>query len=238
MASGISDQTSPDSTKLGGWLFRHRTAIPIPIAIALVVIPGGDAALSWTLVIAGVMLTLLGEALRLASVHRIGVISRTRSERLGPLVTSGPFAYVRNPLYIGNMLIWVGFSVTAGLVWAVPVVLSLLLAEYHAIVRWEEQRLQSRYGDGFAAYRAGVPRWLPRTGAWHRVAPIPHPAVPGTDLSAAVPGTDGREGVPGTDAPGDAPGEGFSWRETFFSERGTLIAIVAGYVLLWLKARS
>ncbi len=225
MASGISDQTSPDSTKLGGWLFRHRTAIPIPIALVLLVAPAGAAARSWTPVVTGVVLTLVGEALRLASVHRIGVISRTRSERLGPLITSGPFAHVRNPLYIGNVLIWTGFSVTAGLVWAAPIVALMLLAEYHAIVKWEEQLLESRYGDGFGAYRAAVPRWVPRASPWHRVALISRPSVPGTEGQKAVAGE-------GTSR------EGFSWRETLFSERGTLIAIAAGYVLLWLKARS
>jgi protein-S-isoprenylcysteine O-methyltransferase Ste14 len=225
MASGISDQTSPDSTKLGGWLFRHRTAIPIPIALVLLVVPAGAAAHSWTLVVAGVMLTLSGEALRLGSVHRIGVISRTRSERLGPLVTSGPFAYVRNPLYIGNVLIWAGFAVTAGLVWVTPIAVALLLVEYHAIVKWEEQLLRSRNGDTYEAYRAAVPRWVPRLGARHRLPP---------SQAQPVPGTGNRESVPGTGSAGD----GFSWRETCFSERGTLLAIVAGYVLLWLKARS
>ena len=49
------------------------------------------------------------------AVHHIGVISRTRSDRLGPLVASGPFALVRNPLYLGNIALWVGFALTARL---------------------------------------------------------------------------------------------------------------------------
>jgi protein-S-isoprenylcysteine O-methyltransferase Ste14 len=222
MSSGISDQTSPDSTKLGGWLFRHRTAIPIPFAVALLTLRNGLSAFSWTLIAAGVILTVGGEAIRLAAVHRIGVISRTRSERLGPLVTGGPFAYVRNPLYIGNVLIWVGFAVTARLVWAAPVVAILLVAEYHAIVKWEEQLLDSRYGDQYGVYRTAVPRWVPRLSAWHRPAPISRQAVPGTESAPPVPGTEQL---------------GFSWSETMFSERGTLVAIALGWVLLWIKAR-
>jgi protein-S-isoprenylcysteine O-methyltransferase Ste14 len=207
--SGISDQTSPDSIKIGGWLFQRRTAIPVPFALALLLLRVGEAPFSWTLVGTGVVLTGLGEALRLAAVHHIGVISRTRSERLGPLIVTGPFAVVRNPLYIGNALIWVGFALTSRLVWAAPVIAVLILAEYHAIVRWEERLLESRHGAAYRAYAACVPRWFPGLGTLGRTVQA---------------------------VQGEAP-TGFSWRETLFSERGTLIAIAVGYALLWIKAR-
>lgn len=207
--SGISDQRSPDSTAIGGWLFRHRTSIPVPVALGLLFLRVGEASFSWTLILGGAVLTLAGELIRLWAVQHIGVISRTRSERLGPLVDSGPFGIVRNPLYVGNILIWVGFAVTARLVWLAPVVLVLLALEYHAIVRWEERLLESRIGDAYRDYLTRVPRWMPGFGRNGRK---------GRD--------DGRER------------SGFSWSETFFSERGTLIAIASGYLLLWLKARS
>ncbi len=92
--------------------------------------------------------------MRLWGVHHIGAISRTRSERLGPLVATGPFALVRNPLYVGNIALWVGFALTARLVWLAPVILVLLALEYHAIVRWEE-RCSSR---GWARPTATTPR--------------------------------------------------------------------------------
>jgi protein-S-isoprenylcysteine O-methyltransferase Ste14 len=128
-------QIQPDpTTRLGGWLFRHRTALPLPVAVAILAIPAGDAASAATLVVSGVSVTVLGELIRLWAVHHIGVISRTRSDRLGPLVDSGPFAIVRNPLYVGNIMLWVGFALTARLMWLAPVILALLGAEYHAIV--------------------------------------------------------------------------------------------------------
>jgi protein-S-isoprenylcysteine O-methyltransferase Ste14 len=214
----ISDQRSPDSTKIGGWLFRHRTSIPVPFALTLLLLRVAEAPPSWTLIGGGVVLTALGETIRLWAVHHIGVISRTRSDRLGPLIDSGPFGLVRNPLYIGNILLWVGFALTARLLWLAPIVLALLAVEYHAIVRWEEQLLESRLGEAYRAYAARVPRWLPilerrARGARRKDRFAPHL---GSSASSAF---------------------GFSWRETFFSERGTLMAIAAGYVLLWLKAR-
>lgn len=148
-------------TRLGGWLFRHRTIIPLPLAIALLLVQPGDTAHSIWLVPSGVTLSALGEALRLWAVRHIGVISRTRSDRLGSLVASGPFAIVRNPLYLGNIAMWTGFAIAARLLWLVPIVIVLLALEYHAIVRWEEQLLEARLGDEYRAYAARVARWFP-----------------------------------------------------------------------------
>lgn len=191
--------------RLGGWLFKYRTSIPLPIVAALLLIPARASATSLSTSVAwlGVPTVALGEAVRLWAVHHIGVISRTRSDRLGPLIDTGPFSLVRNPLYLGNILLWAGFAVIAHLFWLAPVVAVLLALEYHAIVRWEERLLESRIGAPYRAYTARVPRWLPRLGA-----PLAAPS-----------------------------GGAFSWVETFYSERGTLIAIAAGYVLLWAKSR-
>src|SRR3989441_8442692 len=131
-------------THLGGWLFRHRTIIPLPLAIAVLLLRIGEAPPSKWLIASGIGLTLTGEAIRLWAVHHIGAISRTRSDRLGPLVATGPFAYVRNPLYLGNILLWTGFAVSARLIWFAPIAVVLLALEYHAIVRWEEGLLAER----------------------------------------------------------------------------------------------
>jgi len=186
---------------MGGWLFRHRTIIPLPLAL-LLLLPAGRPAL------AGLALIAAGEALRLWAVRHIGTISRTRQDRLGPLVDTGPFALARNPLYIGNIMLWVGFALVAARPWLVALVLVLLAFEYHAIVRWEEQLLVNRLGERYRAYAARVPRWIP------------------TLASLAGLGRAGPE--PRT----------HSWPEVLFSERGTLVAIAAGCLLLWLKARG
>jgi protein-S-isoprenylcysteine O-methyltransferase Ste14 len=197
--------THPDATtRLGGWLFRHRTSLPGPVALAIVMLPGRESA-SPFLVGAGVAVTIIGELIRLWGVHHIGAISRTRSERLGPLVANGPFALVRNPLYAANILLWVGFAIAARLLWLAPIILVLLALEYHAIVRWEETLLESRLGQAYREYAARVPRWIPSFNRGHR------------GLRRAT--------------------DGFSWSATLFSERGTLIAIGAGYLLLWIKAQ-
>jgi protein-S-isoprenylcysteine O-methyltransferase Ste14 len=167
-----------------------------------VLIPGTQNAEPTPLWLSGAALVLAGEAVRLWAVHHIGVISRTRSDRLGPLISTGPFSLVRNPLYLGNLALWAGFAVSARLLWMVPLILVVLGLEYHAIVRWEEHLLTARLGDSYREYAARVPRWLPK------FAPIKQASSPAT----------------------------YSWRETFFSERGTLVAIAAGYLLLYAKS--
>ena len=149
-------------------------------------------------------------------VHHIGAISRTRSERLGPLVASGPFARLRNPLYVGNIALWVGFALTARLVWLAPVILVLLALEYHAIVRWEETLLESRLGNAYRDYAARVPRWMPVL--FYR-------------------GERRERGDRALATLGLVKQQAFSWRATLFSERGTFVAMAVGYLLLWTKAR-
>jgi protein-S-isoprenylcysteine O-methyltransferase Ste14 len=207
----------PDATtRLGGWLFRHRTTLPLPVAIAILAIRPGSASGSAALAGSGVAVTVLGELIRLWGVRHIGVISRTRSDRVGPLVATGPFAIVRNPLYVGNILLWVGFALTARLAWLAPVILVLLGAEYHAIVRWEERLLESRLGDAYRTYAARVPRWMPALDRGARRDRRAKDLSAGSARSAVNPS---------------------SLRETLFSERGTLLAIAVGYALLWLKAQ-
>jgi protein-S-isoprenylcysteine O-methyltransferase Ste14 len=188
-------------------LFAHRTWLPFPVILALALIP---AATSRSLLLTGTVLVALGEAVRLWAVRHIGVISRTRSHRLGPLVQSGPFAYVRNPLYLGNMALWLGFTLSAGPLWLVPVVLGVLAGEYHAIVRWEETLLAGRLGPPYVDYMGRVPRWNFLSAAAHR-----------RSTGSPVSGATARPL--------------FTWRDTIFSERGTLAAIVVGYVLLLMK---
>jgi protein-S-isoprenylcysteine O-methyltransferase Ste14 len=218
-------QERDTTTRLGGWLFRHRTVLPLPFAAAILGLRIGLAPASIGPIAAGVLVTMAGELLRIWGVHHIGAISRTRADRLGPLVSTGPFALVRNPLYLGNIAIWVGFAVTARLVWLAPLILVLLGLEYHAIVRWEEKLLESRLGDTYHEYSAHVPRWFPRL----------------FNRGARRDRRDRREknvqDISSVSAVSASSTGGESWRATLFSERGTLLAIAAGYLLLWLKAR-
>jgi protein-S-isoprenylcysteine O-methyltransferase Ste14 len=108
----------------------------------------------------GLVVVAAGLSIRYWSVSYIGTISRTRASRLGPLMSAGPFALVRNPLYVGNFLIWIGFAIASGLLWMVPAAWALFALQYSAIVRFEEAALTRHFGESYEAYLRDVPRWI------------------------------------------------------------------------------
>jgi protein-S-isoprenylcysteine O-methyltransferase Ste14 len=114
-----------------------------------------------TAIVMGVVLVLAGQALRFWAVRHIGVISRTRANRLGPLITSGPYAAIRNPLYVGNWLLWTGFVLAARVWWMLPIAWAAFALQYGAIAQWEEEFLAAQ-SPVHAAYVSTVGRWLPR----------------------------------------------------------------------------
>jgi hypothetical protein len=157
---------------------------------------------------------------------------------LGPLIDTGPFALIRNPLYVGNILLWVGFALVARLVWLAPVVVLLLGAEYHAIVRWEESLLVTRLGDAYRAYTSRVPRWLP---TFNRARPSTLRGPQGRPEHSRRATSSGRAMttpfmVSQSNHEPKPSAELFSWKDTLFSERGTFVAMASGYLLLWIKA--
>lgn len=78
------------------------------------------------------------------------------------LATGGPYARVRNPLYLGNILILAGATAASELLWLLPLGGAWALLVYGQVVRHEERRLSEKYGPAYRDYRASVPRWMPR----------------------------------------------------------------------------
>jgi protein-S-isoprenylcysteine O-methyltransferase Ste14 len=77
------------------------------------------------------------------------------------LTTSGPYQFVRNPLYIGNIILCVGAVITSELLWLIPVTIFWCLGIYSIVVRYEEEHLLKKYGDAYCRYLKEVSRWLP-----------------------------------------------------------------------------
>lgn len=77
------------------------------------------------------------------------------------LTQTGPYAYTRNPLYLGSMLIAFGFGAAAGSWVLVAVLTGLFLAIYLPVIQGEEEYLRAHFA-GFNEYAARVPRLLPR----------------------------------------------------------------------------
>jgi protein-S-isoprenylcysteine O-methyltransferase Ste14 len=78
------------------------------------------------------------------------------------LTVSGPYAFVRNPIYIGNTLICVAATFLSELVWLVPFTVLWSVVLYSLVVRYEEQHLMGQYGESYRKYVFDTPRWFPR----------------------------------------------------------------------------
>jgi protein-S-isoprenylcysteine O-methyltransferase Ste14 len=115
--------------------------------------PGGlGALLGWPLAIGGTIVIV-------AAVRAAGPVDL---ERPGRLVTDGPYAYSRNPMYLGWALIVLAAGLLTRSVWVLAA-LPLAAAWTHRDVRREERRLAEAFGPEFATYRATVRRYLGRS---------------------------------------------------------------------------
>ena len=148
--------------RIGAVLFRNRGWLPVPFLLVPLLAPGG---VTLRTTIAGAILMVLGEVWRLWGVATAGTVTRRRSRDVHKLVNHGPFAWSRNPLYVGNFLIWMGVITLSGVLWFIPVATLLFAIEYFYIVRYEEGVLESFFGTEYLSYKQRTPRWIPRPPA-------------------------------------------------------------------------
>jgi len=117
----------------------------------------------------GLLFVVPGQALRFWAA---GCIGRYRGERVGAqsLTTCGPYAFVRNPLYVGNGLIGLGWGLTAGL-WPVLIfVVTFVLLYTVLIVPYEEAFLLEKFGAEYIMYKERTGRFFPRSWPGGQIA--------------------------------------------------------------------
>jgi len=193
--------------RCGGWLFRHRSYTPLPLAALIVATawlaptpPAASRPADWLLRAAGIALLILGETIRLAVAGRARRGTSCRGTRLkaSMLVTGGMYAHTRNPLYLANLLLWSGAALLTLWLPVVLVVVAAVATQYHLIIVAEERFLLARYGRQYVEFCRGVPRLLPRLAFRrnsHSAAPPPGP---------------------------------FDWRRAVFREGDTIYLVVLG----------
>ncbi len=131
----------------------RRVRVPLGFACAAVYLwLARPTALSIAI---GGALALLGVVLRAAAAGHI--------TKDAALTTSGPYALIRNPLYVGSAIIAAGFAVAARSSLVVAGLMALFALVYLPVVRAEEEYLRSRFPE-YAEYARRVPRFLPRLG--------------------------------------------------------------------------
>lgn len=145
------------------------------IAVLVPVLAWGENGSGWPgvrdglFVVPGVVLVGAGAALAIASIRALVVTGRGSPLPLSPpaqLVTSGPYAVVRNPQALGLLVMAVGAGliVDSARVWLVP----LLVVAYLIVglLPSERRHLEEAHGDDYREYRSSVPGWLPWSRGW------------------------------------------------------------------------
>lgn len=164
--------------------FRHRGALLFlagaPIAASAL---SGGTLRGWECALGGGLLAG-GVLLRLLCVRFIGKRARVRTSGAARLFCEGPFARVRNPLYIANLQIASGAAVLAGLGPWTFLLAAYVLAVYHLVVQGEEATLRDLFGSRYDVYAARVPRWVPRLSAAQPVEPTPPEPFPWASVLA------------------------------------------------------
>ena len=120
-------------------------------------------------IISGFAIAVVGECIRFWGVSWAGSETRTTSGVGGSyLVISGPFGYVRNPLYIGNILMYLGIGIMSLSLFPYLQFGALVFfaVQYNLIVREEEKFLRKEFTDDYENYCKNVPRFIPRVSQY------------------------------------------------------------------------
>jgi protein-S-isoprenylcysteine O-methyltransferase Ste14 len=116
---------------------------------------------TWSSIILGAIVAIPGIALRaLASGH---------VKKNEELTTSGPYAYTRNPLYLGSLVMAIGFAIAARSLWVVLLMLGMFFVIYLPVIRAEEEFLRASF-PAFDHYAQNVPRLFPRWTAFQKAS--------------------------------------------------------------------
>ena len=147
------------------FLFSNRSYTPIPIALSIIYFSNP----SFPYFVYGMTLVLIGELIRINAVSHAGGITRTMNVGAPSLCTSGPYSRTRNPLYLGNMVIYLGIVLIAGgenVFLMGAVVFFYFTFQYIMIISLEEETLKKLFGDEYISYMNNVPRLFPRITPW------------------------------------------------------------------------
>jgi len=113
----------------------------------------------------GVLLMIVGAMLVLACIATFVVRGRgTPAPFDAPrkFVASGPYRWVRNPMYIGGFTVLLGYALCAGSLGALAVAFAMLGLVHLFVIFYEEPTLDRQFGESYEAYRRTTRRWLPR----------------------------------------------------------------------------
>ncbi len=149
----------PETTGLNKFIrrLRYHEASRQWFAVLFVLLVSWLGDTSETLLYSGAAIAGIGEAIRMwASGH-------VKKNKV--LATDGPYAYVRHPLYVGNILILLGFSIASNLWWSYLLMAFLLWFYYPPAISYEDNKLHRIFGDQWLQWSRNIHALIPTFGS-------------------------------------------------------------------------
>ena len=144
-------------------------SLMVALGLARQRLVGRDLGTNWYLV--GLGLVFFGAAIFIGLKRRrfltkriLAGVPELDAENPGTLLTEGPYAIIRHPRYVEVLVGVLGYALAANYVGGYIVAL-LTMPALHLVVLLEERELAQRFGAAYEAYRAQVPRYIPRRGS-------------------------------------------------------------------------
>jgi protein-S-isoprenylcysteine O-methyltransferase Ste14 len=168
LSSEVTAAPAPAAARIGNVIFRVRDALFPAVLLTVAfgtppLLTGGSTATDHLADAVGIAVSFLGQLLR---VLVIGLVYITRGGQnrqvwANQLVDTGMFAHSRNPLYLANLLLFLGLAIVHN-GWAMYlIVVPFFVFAYVCVIAAEEHYLHGRFGQVYADYCGRVPRWLP-----------------------------------------------------------------------------
>jgi protein-S-isoprenylcysteine O-methyltransferase Ste14 len=158
--------------ELGNFFFKYRSFTPIPIIILVFFIfkPINLEEKNIVINLAGLLISFLGETIRIFAVgySHTGTSGREMYLRADALNITGIYSLVRNPLYIGNFLMFTGLVTVFSNLFVVLVFALFIIMQYYFIILAEEEYLKGKYGQEYESYRSQVRRIIPTFGNYKK----------------------------------------------------------------------
>jgi protein-S-isoprenylcysteine O-methyltransferase Ste14 len=141
------------------FIFKFRGYIPIPFFLLLFIFSSPKI----ISIIPGTIFILIGECIRLWSIAYSGKRTRCGKPTAEKLIISGPYKYVRNPIYIGNFFSGLGLTTMlwVWIPWTIFIYIIGFFLEYGTIISFEEQFLEEKFGEEYKSYKSHIPSFVP-----------------------------------------------------------------------------
>jgi len=158
--------------KTGSFLFKRRGQFPLilfAIAVPAIFLTDNEVFFAsktayWTLLMASVLLTIIGQVIRSIAIAKSAKQTSGRNtwgHEAKALNTTGIYSVVRHPLYLGNFFIWVGIVCFVGNLWFLIIFCLLFWLYYERIMFSEEVFLENEFGEEYVSWSLRTPAFIP-----------------------------------------------------------------------------